>query len=1225
MNFESGTKSNLSAWLDQLPGYVLCRDYEGRCLFANKVVTDLVGLCPEQMVGLLDKDIRGLPRPLAFDRALDQQLLDSNTGKPYIAKEYMIREDGTTGYFLITRIPVKLCDCEHFVQIVASEIESSVTHTNVHRPGANMSSHRRYNEILVQLTTTSLDKYNSVENCLADILKIAASAVGVERVSLWSIEGNIASCLYQYDTESEDHERGQRVNFEEYPRYLEAIRDELYLVSIDAQNDTRIRKINNSLFPDEHIVSVLDIPIRTAGEMTGLLWFEKKYVKKEWTKEDINFARSLTDYLTIALQIFRSAETQYELQRSNERLETILTNSADLAFVLDQDLVIRQYYHDGENLYLSANDFLNKNIADIPLPTDAKVTIIDALEKARETGAKVDVEYKLPFGNQLQWYSMTVTTVGLAEEDTWELVCAIKNVTEKRNYEITLNQTTSVLNETQNFTKIGGWELDLESLRFVITDEVYNIYEVPRDFELTIDNCLSFYEPDERSVMKEDIKRVITEQITYDNVLPVITGAGHHKWIRFRVRPQMKGKRVLKLIGSVQDVTAMKKAEDDLKESNRQLSLHQTFIESVKDAIQVADDQGQLQYVNQQAAERLGIRMEDAYKYNISQFEPLFQEPGVWQAHVEELKEKEMVTKRGHTVNIVTGKSIPVEVYVRHSVIQGKGYVIAVLRDISERILAERELKEALLQAKIANQAKSEFLANMSHEIRTPLNAVIGFTELLINTNLDQSQIQYLNTVHESANSLLDIINDILDFSKIEAGKFELNIVQNSVSTLVNQVMDILKYSVHRKGLELLLHVAPDVPESIWVDELRLKQILINLLANATKFTEEGEIELSVKKIDKLDGDKIKIRFSVIDSGIGVSKDNQERIFESFAQGDASTTKRFGGTGLGLSISNKLLALMGSHLQLESEIGSGSNFHFDLVVQASDVKTEVYALSHLNRILIIEDNDRSAEILEEQLRVKGIQSVVANSGEAAINLYNQDGPFDYVLLDCSVAMADGISSFMRLREESDHEIAPIAIMCNKMEQANVDAETCDTPLGTLGRVPKPVKSNQLYKLLARSSTEKDSALSDDEDTKCAASLPVLEDYELTVLIAEDSPVNMLLTKTILEKIMPRVTVIEATDGQEVVDLFAENEIDLIFMDIQMPVKNGYMATREIRKMPGGKDVPIIALTAGTVKGEKENCLNAGMNDYVSKPFVIATIQQMIFKYYTPQRILAGDI
>ncbi|MCX6225814.1 MAG: PAS domain S-box protein [Bacteroidia bacterium] len=539
--------------------------------------------------------------------------------------------------------------------------------------------------------------------------------------------------------------------------------------------------------------------------------------------------------------------------------------------------------------------------------------------------------------------------------------------------------------------------------------------------------------------------------------------------------------------------------------------------------------------------------------------------------------------------------------------------------EITEQKKTEATLLMAKQEADIASKAKSEFLANMSHEIRTPLNGVIGFTDLLLKTPLNKIQKQYAENANTSGHSLLGIINDILDFSKIEAGKMELDYNKTDIIELAEQTSDIIKYHASRKGLELLLNIQHDLPRFAVTDGIRLKQIFVNLLGNAVKFTEAGEVELKITftKKDETSGE---FSFMVRDTGIGINEEQQKQLFKAFTQADSSITRKFGGTGLGLTISNMLAEKMGSKIEIISETGKGSNFFFTLETEYEvGEKLDYGSLTDIKRVLVIDDNDKNRMILEHTFINWGIEFTGIDSGLSALNIIEKSKPFDIIFVDYQMPFHNGIDTIKMIREQLKLTPAmqPIILLHSSSDDVDIHEEC--KKWGVLFNLTKPVKTQELLNYLKCIHNQPAEVPKGIKAAPLSLAIGIANDSSPVILIAEDVALNRLLAKTLIKQMIPNVRVVEAKNGRDAFDMAISINPDLIFMDVQMPDISGIEATVEIRNYEHGKDrrIPIVALTAGAIKGEKEKCLEAGMDDFITKPIDRDALKRILKQYLTP--------
>lgn len=550
------------------------------------------------------------------------------------------------------------------------------------------------------------------------------------------------------------------------------------------------------------------------------------------------------------------------------------------------------------------------------------------------------------------------------------------------------------------------------------------------------------------------------------------------------------------------------------------------------------------------------------------------------------------------------------------------GGFLGVMTDISELKEKEEALEKALEQANAATTAKSQFLANMSHEIRTPMNAVIGLSYLALKTSLDEKQMDYIQKIHFAATSLLGIINDILDFSKIESDKLELESIEFDIDKEISNSIGLFVEKASEKNLEFLYHLPVDIPHKLKGDPLRLRQVITNLVSNSLKFTEKGEIAVVVSE-EKRVGNRIKLKFSVEDTGIGIKEENIGKLFEVFTQSDNSTTRKFGGTGLGLAISKRLVEMMGGEIRVESRFGEGSNFSFTAwFLFESDNAQEEPIIPYINKlkVLVVDDNQAAREILQDYLKYIGFRVNAVSSGREALDILvdnDKDDPFHIAFIDWKMPEMDGIQTINNILTVEKLDNIPALILVTAYDKDELINQVKYIHVDSI--LTKPVSQSTLF----------DTVLNlFNQNSGKAVSYPYVEDdfvfSGVKVLLAEDNEINQQIALELLSG--QGIAVNIASNGLEAVEMMEKNDgsanYDLILMDLQMPVMDGFEAARKIRK--ASPKIPIIAMTARTMFEEKEKCYAAGMNDHVSKPIDPATLLATIKNWVEPNRVILSS-
>ncbi|MCW7457624.1 PAS domain S-box protein [Leptospira bandrabouensis] len=726
-----------------------------------------------------------------------------------------------------------------------------------------------------------------------------------------------------------------------------------------------------------------------------------------------------------------------------------------------------------------------KSISDITHPEDLdlELSYLEKLSRGLIQNFQIKKRY-ITKDNRLIWAVLNKSIIRDYLGNPVYYLSQILDISESLQAEMELQNISRLLDQVAGLAKIGGWDLDLRTNKANWTNVTKQIHEVDENYIPSVGEGLQFFQSEEsKQKISDAVSLLLAEGKEYDLELEMVTAKGNQTWIRTIGRAEYEAGKIVKIYGIIQDINERKKWEMTLA---AQTSILWSFVEHAPAAVAMLDLE--MRYV------ALSQRWIEDYKI------PLSKEEIIGKSHYEifpnisqEWKEihsrglRGEVLKRDEDVWRPPGwdkdQVIQWEIRPWSKLGGGVGGILMFTRDITEAYETKLELKAAKEFAEKAYSAKSEFLANMSHEIRTPLNGIIGYSDLLAETLEDSSYNEYAQIVKQSAHALLNIVNDVLDFSKAEAGKLKLAEEPYNLKKLVLEAIKIMNIQALIKGLDIHFHIDENIPPLLMFDANRLRQILLNLLGNAIKFTETGFVECKVTKLENSDTKSVKLRISIRDTGIGIAKESQEKIFDSFTQEDFSTTRRFGGTGLGLAICKQLLALMKSDLHLKSELNQGSEFYFDIILRIPEFDPQL----------------KPTESQKNDLQLSGNHS-------------------------------------------------------NEM------------------------------------------------------------DGNSKILVVEDNPVNLGLMRNFIKRIFPEVKILEAQNGEEAIQVFLEESPSLILMDIQMPVMNGYDATKEIRKLPNGKNIPIIAVTAGIIAGEKEKCFQLGMDDYISKPVHKETLKQTLLKW-----------
>jgi PAS domain S-box-containing protein len=901
---------------------------------------------------------------------------------------------------------------------------------------------------------------------------------------------------------------------------------------------------------------------------------------------------------------------------------------------------------DREAMYQDPLDFLK-----VVHPNDKDmITEVNRQIVNQEPLPEDPIDLRIIVDGKLRWIEMTIRLIPSEEDDEYLVIALARDITQTKLANIKLVKSEAELTSVLNNVTDGVLFLNKEK-QVVRVNQAAAAFVNQTPEELIGVNCPNPWctqsdgcndcpvseAMNSQKVVRRELKN-INDKLLNLSAQPVIDELGEN-------------------IGSVityNNVTLYKKTEESLRESEEQF---RKISEAAIEAIIVADPNGIIVQWNPAAEKLFGYSKDEAFG---KQMHALLC-PSRYQ---EKAAEGFANYKKAHKGPIIDkmieiealrkdGTECPIEISITTLQQKGQTFAMAVVRDITERRNTQKaiqdyagQLEEAVNTAQKATEAKSFFLSNMSHEIRTPMNGVIGMTELLLDTKLTHEQREYAKTVRISAEALLSLINDILDFSKIEAGQLEMESIDFSLRDVVDQVAEIMSIHAIHKKIEYISHVHPTLPARVIGDPNRLRQILINLINNAIKFTDNGEVAILVTPQESLH-DKgaseegiVNVCFEIHDTGIGISKEVQAKIFSPFTQEDSSTTRRFGGTGLGLSICKQLAELMGGSIKLESKPDQGTSFRFTIPLRESNalIPSPDKDFDILNyRILVVDDNSTNRHLMNDLLSNWGIAHRIASSAQEGLDILreaqHQNNRFDILIVDLAMPEMDGFEMTQIIREkEAMHEIKIVmmsSLDCNnqlrKAKKIGIDLY-----------LTKPVRQSCLFDCLCQVLSQSDSSSNfqaaitqepsiQSEPSNKSNDEPTGDQTEeeqakliKRILVAEDNPINQKVIFKIIERLNYNVTI--ASNGAEAIRELSQGKFDLVFMDVQMPIMDGYEATQAIRDKSSKvlqPNIPIVAMTAHAMKGDREKCIEMGMDSYLCKPVRPKQVRDIIERFLNP--------
>lgn len=1096
---------------------------------------------------------------------------------------------------------------------------------------------RRVQAGLLELATNTDLYRGDLAEAFHVITRVASQSLRVARASIWFFTDARAAirCAALFEQATDTYSSGVELPATGFPRYFAELATEDVIVANHAQTDPKTSEFATSYLIPLGITSMLDVPIRAEGKMVGVICHEHIGSARVWTAEEQQFATSVANTVSLVLEAADRRNAEQALRENEEKYRGLFESSQDAIMILSPPDWKFSACNPATVALFGARSIEHFTTLG---PWDVSPAIQQDGEPSGSKAPKMIMRAMQEGSHFFEWthkkidgpvFSATVLLTRITLRGETSLQATVRDVSEQKRAEealrkseartrlvidsaldavVTINAFGSIVDWNPRAEVIFGWSA-AEACGRNLADTI-----IPLRFRAAHQNGI------------ETFLRTSTGPILGRRIEVI---ALRRDGAEFPVELAVTALQIddgFTFTAFIEDISERKRAEAALRDLS---SFQKAMLDNAGHAIISATPDGIIRLFNPAAESLLGYRADELVGT---------QTPAVFH-DLEEVAARARLFSEELGLPIEPGFDVFVEksrrglpnehewTYIRKdgtrltvllnitALKNAAGHItsfLGIASDITSLKIVEQELISAKEAAEAASIAKSQFLANMSHEIRTPMNGVLGLAALLRQTPLSPKQQRLTDTIVRSGNSLLDIINDILDFSKIEAGKLELEYTDFHLRILVDDVLELFAAPAHQKHLELIADVADSVPAFVKGDPARLRQILINLIGNAIKFTAQGEVVVSIVSV--ADGeDQSVLCFSVKDTGVGITPDALRSIFQPFSQADGSTTRKYGGTGLGLAIAKELVAFMGGEIWAESQMGSGATFFFTVHLAHSHLGStgapdSKQALPD-QRVLVVDDSRTARLSLDRQLRNWGMTSTVAESGKVALHLLTkavEDGrPYDTVVIDLDMPGMNGLETVHAIHETLQHH-QPRVILMTPVER--VDAEEDHTGL-IAATLTKPVRPSDLHRALSGQTISVSSSPHRPMQEERTPAKP-----QGSILLAEDNAVNQEVTLGMLEVLGCPATAVE--NGRRAIDLLASQPFSVILMDCQMPEMDGFEATRVIRRQEQGSDrrIPIVALTAHALQGDRELCLAAGMDDYLSKPFTIEQLRTVIHRW-----------